>query len=76
MLDGAGEANNRFVAEGPSPSATFFASLFSFTPNYSNLRLYTFGRSSSVLLWRLTLATMDSSVFYPKPNIDIMTTER
>jgi len=64
------------VAEGPSPSATFFASLFSFTPIYCNLRLYTFGLSSSVLLWRLTLAAMDSSVFYPKPNIDIKTTER
>ena len=64
------------MAEGPSPSATFFASLFSFTPIYGNLSLYTFGRSSSVLLWRLTLAAMDSSVFYPKPNVDIKTTER
>ena len=64
------------MAEGPSPSATFFANLFSFTPIYCNLRLYTFDQSSSVLLWRLTLAAMDSSVFYPKPNIDIKTTER
>jgi len=64
------------VAEGPSPSATFFASLFYFKTFYGNLLLYTFGRSSSVLLWRLTLAAMDSSVFYPKPNIDIKTTER
>jgi len=63
------------VAEGPSPSATFLHSLF-FHPIYCNLRLYTFGRSSSVLLCRLTLAATDSSVFYPKPNIDIKTTER
>jgi len=64
------------VAEGPSPSATFFCPSLFFYPTYVNLRLYTFGRSSSVLLWRLTLAAMDSSVFYPKPNVDIKTTER
>ena len=64
------------MAEGPSPAATFFAPLFSFTPPTASYVSTPLAGHTLCYYGGCTLAAMDSSVFYPKLNIDIKTTER